>query len=122
MAKDSLDYQDMMEIVVDALQEGGFRELCVRDCEGVKEPEVFNGFQPDASAKNSKGIQFVFAVETAVTVTTGEAAERFEALADFARNNKAQFIVIVPEGEEGLAATVFEENEIPEDNVEIWEA
>ena len=122
MADASLDYEDMMEIVVDALQEGGFRDLKVRDCHGMAEPEAINGFQPDAAAANKKGMQFVFAVETAVTLTTAEAAERFEVFATYARENAAQFILVVPEGEEGLAATVFEENNISEDNVEIWEA
>lgn len=115
-------HDDLVETALEALMESGFRDVRAVGFEDVEEPAEVNGHQPDLQAVNRKGIAFIFAVETEKTLTDESIAFRSAAFAEHAKNNGTQFVVIVPEGSEGLAGAIFHTLEIPQDSYDIWEA
>lgn len=60
--KDDLDYEDMLEVTYEALEESGFRDIRVTDAEDLPEPEAVEGHIPDMQATNQKGITYLFEV------------------------------------------------------------
>lgn len=121
-SKDDLDYEDLLEATYEALVESGFRDIRVADAEDLPEPEPIGGHIPDMQATNQKGITFIFEVCMPEAYAEMELVERFQAFTKHVENTKGQFVVIVPEGDEGLAAAFVEEHDLPEDRLTIWEA
>lgn len=113
---------DLADAVIEALLESGYVDLKAEGYEDFSSPEPVNGHVPDISARNKKGITFIFEVITKEFFAEQEVADRIKAFAEFGNDAEAQFVVVVPEGEEGFASAFVEDLEIPEDSVEIWEA
>ncbi len=123
ISDDILDIRDdLSDAVIEALIESGYRDLKVEGYEGFADPTPVNGHVPDITASNKKGILFIFEVVTKEFFAEQEVADRMRAFAEYGNETDAQFVVIVPEGEEGFASAYIEDLEIPEDSVEIWEA
>ena len=120
--KDDLDYEDMLEVTYEALEESGFRDIRVTDAEDLPEPEAVEGHIPDMQATNQKGITYLFEVCPPEVFAEMELVERRQAFTRRAKELGGQGVLIVPEGEEGLAAAFVEEHELPEDRLTIWEA
>lgn len=120
--KDNLDYEDLLEVTYDALVEGGFRNIHVAGAEDIPEPGSINGHIPDMQATNSKGITFLFEICMPETYAEMELVERFQAFLAHSEKTGGQFVAIVPEGDEGLAAAFVEEHNFPEERLTIWEA
>ncbi|AAS94757.1 hypothetical protein [Nitratidesulfovibrio vulgaris] len=120
--KDDLDYEDMLEVTYEALEESGFRDIRVTDAEDLPEPEAVEGHIPDMQATNQKGITYLFEVCPPEVFAEMELVERLQAFTRRAKELGGQVVLIVPEGEEGLAAAFVEEHELPEDRLTIWEA
>lgn len=120
--KDDLDYEDMLEVTYEALVESGFRDIRVTDAEDLPEPEAVDGHIPDMQATNQKGITYLFEVCPPEVFAELELVERLQAFTIRAKELGGQVVLIVPEGEEGLAAAFVEEHELPEDRLTIWEA
>jgi hypothetical protein len=112
--------QDLLETACEALFEGGFKKIKGL-LEELDSPDTVEGFQPDLQGENTKGVVYYFVVETEVTLARLETAERIRALAVHAAEHGCQCVIIVPEGDEGVAGAVLEEHDIPEDNLDIWE-
>lgn len=112
--------QDLLETACEALIEGGFRNIKGL-LEELAEPDTVGGYQPDLQGENTKGVIYYFVVETEVTLALLETAERVNALAEHAIEHGCQCVIIVPEGDEGVAGAMLEEHDIPEDNLDIWE-
>lgn len=120
---DVLDLRDdLADAVLEALDESGYRELKAEGYEDLADPDAVNGHVPDVTARNKKGILFIFEIVTKEFFAEQEVADRMRAFADYCDDSDAQFVVVVPEGEEGFASAFIEDLEIPEDSVEIWEA
>ncbi len=113
---------DLADAVIEALMESGYKDLKVEGYEDFPAPEPVNGHIPDITARNKKGITFIFEVITKEFFAEQEVADRIKAFAEFCDEADAQFVVIVPEGEEGFASAFIEDLDIPQDSVEIWEA
>ncbi|UZP68025.1 hypothetical protein N1030_03345 [Desulfovibrio mangrovi] len=113
---------DLADAVIEALLESGYRDLKAEGYEDFPIPAPVGGHIPDITAKNKKGITFIFEVVTKEFFAEQEVADRIKAFAEFGNEKDAQFVVIVPEGEEGFASAFIEDLEISEDSVEIWEA
>lgn len=113
---------DLADAVIEALMESGYKDLKVEGYEDFPAPEPVNGHIPDITARNKKGITFIFEVITKEFFAEQEVADRLKAFAEFGDEADAQFVVIVPEGEEGFASAFIEDLDIPQDSVEIWEA
>lgn len=120
--KDDLDYEDLLEITYDALIEGGFKNIKIANAEDIPEPEAINGHIPDMQATNNKGMTFIFEICMPEAYAEMELVERFQVFTEHVEQSKGQFVVIVPEGDEGLAAAFVEEHGFPEDRLIIWEA
>ncbi len=113
---------DLADAVIEALLESGYGNLKAEGYEDLPAPEPVGGQVPDITARNNKGITFLFEVITKEFFAEQEVADRMRAFAEFGNSADAQFVVVVPEGEEGFASAFIEDLDIPEDSVEIWEA
>lgn len=120
--QDDLDYEDMLEVTYEALVESGFRDIRVTDAEDLPEPEAVDGHIPDMQATNRKGITYLFEVCPPEAFAEMELVERLQAFTRRATELGGQVVLIVPEGEEGLAAAFVEEHDFPEERLTIWEA
>ncbi len=112
--------QELLETACDALLESGFRAV-KGQLEGQSSPDAIDGLLPDLQGENAKGVRYCFVVETEVTLARPETAERIHVFAKHALEQGERCVIIVPEGDEGVAGAVLEECQIPEDNVEVWE-
>ncbi|OBQ45799.1 hypothetical protein [Halodesulfovibrio spirochaetisodalis] len=123
MHDDVLQLRDeLVETALEALLDSGYQDVRTYGFEGFDEPEEVNGFMPELQATNRKNIKFIFDVVTKDFFALPETSQRFKAFADFADGHDTQFVVIVPEGEEGFASAFIEDLEISDESIEIWEA
>ena len=118
---DGYDY--LLEAAYEALEESGFHDLRVSGYEDMTEPDpIADGIIPDLTARNQKGMLFVFEICPTEALVLMELAERLHALAGYAETSDAQLVLIVPEGDIELAAAFVAEHQIPENRLTIWEA
>lgn len=116
------EFDDLLDAAFEALEESGFRNIKAADYEDVDNPAEISGYVPDLQAENKKGVTYLFDVCLQEAFAQPELVERFTAFANHVGSNGGQFIIIVPEGDEGLATAFIEEYDVPSKNVAVWEA